>query len=84
VADRTWVYQPLAGRPTYDPNKAKQLLQDAGQSGGLSVQMISWTDDPTQLQQATAYQSQLKDVGIAAEIQQFSVGVATANFFKTV
>jgi ABC-type transport system substrate-binding protein len=78
----TWVYQPITDRPKYDPNKAKQLLQDAGQSGAVNVQMITWPDDPSQLQQATAYQAQLKDVGITADIQQFSVGVATANFFK--
>jgi ABC-type transport system substrate-binding protein len=78
----TWVYQPVPGRPAYDPNKAKQLLAQAGHSNGVNVQMITWTDDPTQVQQATQYQSQLKQIGVNVQIEQFTVGVATANFYS--
>jgi len=77
----TWVYQPIPDRPKYDVQKAKQLLSAAGVNGNLSVEMVTWTDDPSQVQQATLYQAQLKQVGIDAKISQFNVGTATANFF---
>ena len=76
-----WVYEEIPDRPSHDPAKAKQLLSAAGFPNGLDVELITWTDSNTIVQQATQYQAQLRQVGINARISQFNVGTATANFF---
>jgi peptide/nickel transport system substrate-binding protein len=60
---------------TYDPAKAKQLLADAGLSGGFDVQI--WTWGPAK-DAAEAVAGDLRKVGIRA-----SVNATTINVFQT-
>jgi peptide/nickel transport system substrate-binding protein len=52
----------------YDPERARQLLSDAGLGGGFSTTL--WTNDnPLRIQIAEIVQAQLGEVGIQVEVQ---------------
>jgi peptide/nickel transport system substrate-binding protein len=53
----------------YDPAKAKQLLADAGYASGLKIKLVAQTADPVPAL-ATAWQAQMKEIGVDVEIQQ--------------
>jgi peptide/nickel transport system substrate-binding protein len=53
----------------YDPAKAKQLLADAGLSSGLKIRLVAQTADPVPAL-ATAWQAQMKEIGVDVQIQQ--------------
>ena len=59
----------------YDPAHAKQLLADAGLSGGFDLQLLTWGQGR---QVAEAVAGDLRKVGIRA-----SVNAATVNVFQT-
>lgn len=58
----------------YDPAKAKQLLADAGYPNGLKIKLVTQTADPVPAI-ATAWQAQMKEIGVAVDIQQVPVDV---------
>lgn len=63
----------------YNPEKARQLLKEAGYTGGLKLEM--WTNDRKErIDMAQIMQSMLKEVGIDIEIKVFEWG---AYFEKT-
>ena len=53
----------------YDPAKAKQLLADAGFANGVDIKVVAQTADPVPAV-ATAWQAQMKEIGVNVEIQQ--------------
>ena len=53
----------------YDPEKAKQLLADAGFADGVDIKVVAQTADPVPAV-ATAWQAQMKEIGVNVEIQQ--------------
>jgi peptide/nickel transport system substrate-binding protein len=53
----------------YDPEKAKQLLADAGFANGVDIKVVAQTADPVPAV-ATAWQAQMKEIGVNVEIQQ--------------
>jgi peptide/nickel transport system substrate-binding protein len=53
----------------YDPEKAKQLLADAGFGSGVDIKVVAQTADPVPAV-ATAWQAQMKEIGVNVEIQQ--------------
>ena len=59
----------------YDPAHAKQLLADAGLSGGFDLQLLTWGQGR---QVAEAAAGDLRKIGIRA-----SVNAATVNVFQT-
>jgi ABC-type transport system substrate-binding protein len=66
-------YNPdLPGR-SYDPQKAKQLLAEAGYSNGLQTK-IYCGNTPENMNAVSLIQSYLKDVGIDATIDQADFG----------
>jgi peptide/nickel transport system substrate-binding protein len=76
----TWVYQDVAGRPTYDVAKAKDFLAKSGVPSGTTIEAVTWgTLLP---QEAQLYQQQLKQIGIDMKITVQDVGQATNAFFK--
>ena len=62
----------------YDQAKAKQLLADAGYSGGVKIKLVAQNTDPVPAI-ATAWQAQMKAIGIDVSIQQVPVDVYYAD-----
>ena len=62
----------------YDPEKAKQLLADAGFANGVDIKVVAQTADPVPAV-ATAWQAQMKEIGVNVEIQQVPTDVYYAE-----
>jgi peptide/nickel transport system substrate-binding protein len=62
----------------FDPAKAKQLLADAGYAGGLKIRLVAQTAEPIP-GLATAWQAQMKDIGVDVSIQQVPPDVYYAD-----
>ena len=62
----------------YDPAKAKQLLADAGFGSGVDIKVVAQTTDPVPAV-ATAWQAQMKEIGVNVEIQQVPPDVFYAD-----
>lgn len=61
-------YDSSVKRGSYDPEKCKQLLADAGYPNGFST--ILWTgNEEEHRQRATVMQDQLNKIGITSEVQ---------------
>ena len=73
LADVLYGYNPDIKNRSYNPEKAKQLLAEAGYPKGFKTKMIlfSWV---TRMETFTAVQQYLKDVGIDAEIEVYEGG----------
>ncbi|WP_090823448.1 glutathione ABC transporter substrate-binding protein [Paenibacillus sp. yr247] len=73
MGPKVWGFNPnLKGYP-YDVNKAKELLKEAGYSNGFKTTI--WTNDnKTRVKVAEVIQSQLKGIGINAEIKVLEWG----------
>jgi peptide/nickel transport system substrate-binding protein len=68
----TWAYEPNVGEYPYNPDRARELLAEAGYPEGFSTQFIlpvsgSMMVAPREL--ATVVQANLRDVGVEAAIQ---------------
>ena len=53
----------------YDPERAKELLAEAGYADGVAIRLVAQTADPIPAV-ATAWQAQMKEIGVEVEIQQ--------------
>ena len=62
----------------YDPAKAKQLLADAGYGSGVKIKLVAQNTDPVPAV-ATAWQAQMKQIGVDVSIQQVPVDVYYAD-----
>ncbi|MGI6246917.1 MAG: ABC transporter substrate-binding protein [Pseudochelatococcus sp.] len=58
----------LANFWTYDPNKAKALLKEAGHENGLKVSLLSTSQYTMHRDIAVLVQSQLSEIGIAVDL----------------
>jgi peptide/nickel transport system substrate-binding protein len=62
----------------YDQAKAKQLLAQAGYSNGVDIKVVAQTADPVPAV-ATAWQAQMKEIGVNVSIQQVPPDVYYAD-----
>ncbi|MBU2601387.1 MAG: ABC transporter substrate-binding protein [Actinobacteria bacterium] len=62
----------------YDPAKAKELLAAAGYPDGVAIRLVAQTADPIP-GLATAWQAQMKAIGVEVEIQQVPTDVYYAE-----
>jgi len=62
----------------YNPEKAKQLLAEAGYGNGVDIKVVAQTVDPVPAV-ATAWQAQMKEIGVNVEIQQVPTDVYYAD-----
>jgi peptide/nickel transport system substrate-binding protein len=72
----------VSDNPFYKPdiNKAKQLMAEAGVPNGFKTTIMAMATIPAQVESAQVIQSQLKRIGIEAEIQPLEVGVYVDNW----
>jgi peptide/nickel transport system substrate-binding protein len=62
----------------YDPAKAKELLAQAGYADGVKIKLVAQTADPVPAL-ATAWQAQMKQIGVDVSIQQVPPDVYYAD-----
>ncbi len=62
----------------YDPEKAKQLLAEAGYADGAKIKVVAQTVDPVPAL-ATAWQAQMKEIGVDVSIEQVPPDVFYAD-----
>lgn len=67
-------YKPADNTFAYDPEKAKQLLAEAGVADGLTLTMATSTLVPNQLEIDQAIVQNLEAVGITVDVTQLEVG----------
>jgi ABC-type transport system substrate-binding protein len=78
----SWSYNPdIVGYP-YDPDKARELLEDAGHGDGFST-VIWYKSEQIYQDLYTAVQADLAAVGIEAELQPLSAGAFDDTYFLT-
>lgn len=65
-------------QPAYDPEAAKRLLADAGYADGLEIKLVAQSADPIPAI-ATAWQAQMKEIGVDVKIQQVPTDVFYAD-----
>lgn len=75
VIPTSWAFDPTVQPLAYDPERARELLADAGYADGLTLKISTNLGNPFRELEATVMQAQLAEVGITIEIelQEFSV-----------
>lgn len=71
----SWAFDPTVQPLEYDPEKARQLLEEAGYGDGLTLKITSNLGNPFRELEATVMQAQLAEVGIDIEIELQEFGV---------
>jgi peptide/nickel transport system substrate-binding protein len=89
IPSQAWAYQPDLFQFTYDPNRARQLLDEAGYKdpdgdGPLprfQLSLKTSTSEEYRLQ-ATVIQQQLRDVGIDLDVRSYEFATMYADVLK--
>lgn len=78
LPEAQWGYTPDLERYDYDPEKAKELLAEAGYPDGFKAELLAYNSargyNPAGSQMAVAIQSYFKKIGVDVSIQQMEFG----------
>ncbi|WP_232699123.1 ABC transporter substrate-binding protein [Brevibacillus daliensis] len=72
-------YNPELPKIEYNPEKAKQLLTEAGYPNGFDMEIVQTTDSPNTLKINEAVQAMLQKVGVRVKITQ----IDESTYFAT-
>jgi peptide/nickel transport system substrate-binding protein/glutathione transport system substrate-binding protein len=76
-----WACDPsTADYYTYDPDKARKLLADAGFPNGLDIPMVGWSDQLS-MQRQEVMMAQLAKVGVRVKLTTYAPTESAAMFF---
>lgn len=89
IPSQAWAYEPDIFQFTYDPNRARQLLDDAGYTDPdgdgplprLHLSLKVGNAEEVRLQ-ATVIQQQLRDVGIDLDVRSYEFATMYADVIK--
>ena len=89
IPSQAWAYEPDIFQFTYDPNRARQLLDEAGYKDPdgdgplprLHLSLKVSNAEETRLQ-ATVIQQQLRDVGIDLDVRSYEFATMYADVIK--
>ncbi len=89
IPSQAWAYEPDIFQFTYDPNRARQLLDEAGYKDPdadgplprLHLSLKVSNNEETRLQ-ATVIQQQLRDVGIDLDVRSYEFATMYADVLK--
>jgi peptide/nickel transport system substrate-binding protein len=89
IPSQAWAYEPDIFQFTYDPNRARQLLDEAGYKDPdgdgplprLQLSLKVSNNEETRLQ-ATVIQQQLRDVGIDLDVRSYEFATMYADVLK--
>lgn len=70
ISPASWAFNSSFSPYTYDVNKAKAALAQAGKASGVSFTLIIPSNSPLNTQEAQFIQSELQPVGITVNIKQ--------------
>ncbi len=80
--DVHWAYDAeMEGIWEYDPDRSRQLLEEAGYPDGVTVTMTH-QPSPTETRRAEIVQSQLADVGITLELTAMDLNQGITEYFE--
>jgi peptide/nickel transport system substrate-binding protein len=74
------LYQPLEPEFAYDPERAKELLAEAGFADGVALTMATTTLVPNQLQIDQAIAAYLQQVGMTVALERLEVGAFRSSY----
>lgn len=85
MATGSWAYNPEARLPEYDPEKAKELLAEAGYPQGFEINLSTNAGNVFREQLATYIQAELSKIGIRVNVEfiewgTFIAGVREGDF----
>src|SRR6266850_478891 len=89
IPSQAWAYEPDIFQFTYDPNRARQLLDEAGYKDPdgdgplprLQLSLNVGNAEEVRLQ-ATVIQQQLRDVGIGVDVRSYEFATMYADVIK--
>lgn len=86
IPSLVWARDESLQFPEYDPERARELLEEAGYPDGFETELLGWTLVraywPEPVKMTEAIQSYLKEIGVDAEIRVVEYGIwaeETAN-----
>jgi peptide/nickel transport system substrate-binding protein len=83
VSKTAWGYNKTPSPYSYDPNKARKMLADAGYPNGLNYPMIVQNSPASAVDLMTAVMAQLNDAGFKLTLQVVDPGAFSNYVVKT-